>query len=863
MNTLLIRLQRALEGHYAVEEEIGRGGMAVVFLGRDLRHDRRVAIKAFEKYGGLASFGERFLLEIQVAAKLQHPNILPVFESGDGEGLIYYVMPYVAGGSVRERLEREGPLPVADAVRIAREVAEALDHAHRAGVVHRDIKPDNIMLADGVAVLADFGIAKALEQVGEGVTDTGLAIGTPAYMSPEQATAQSKLDGRSDQYALGCVLYELLAGTPPFAGQSSQAIMARHGSDAVPPLSTVRSVPAAVEHVIVRMLAKSPADRWPSAKAVAIELGAALATQRTGATGDGRFRSPALHFRRGAVAAIVALGLLVTVGSVYAWRQTQPPSDGGDGVSLAVLPFENLGDSTEAYFADGLTDEVRGKLADLPGFRVIARATASQYRKTPKPLRQVGDELGVRYLLTGTVRKISSGGQDRLVVNPELVEIGRSGSSFSKWHGRFDAHLIDVFQVQASIAAQVAEALRVVVASSTAPLLATAPTNNLAAYDEFLRGEQAYLGGSGPDAMLSALAHYERAVTLDSSFARAWGRVSQVSSSFFSFGSDSAAAERARVGAERGLLLAPRFAEAHLAMGSYQLLVRHDYRKAVDAFRAGLQLAPKHAELLGNLGFAEQALGNYDVAIDHMRRGLEIDPRSLLYVRRLTRALTWMHRFPEAEAMARRALEIKADDASAVQYAAHVRLAQGDLAGARAYFNAIPPTADSLKMIVYWTENPAICSWAIPENHRRLALRFPLSLYSNRATSRGLSLACVALGLGDTALGRRFAESAAQARLIDDGSMAWVLALRGDRAGAVRLVEKDFAGREGDFFRGPSDRHYLIQTLILAGAYEKALDHLEVLITLPYYITPEWLRIDPNFDPIRRHPRFQKLLTTR
>lgn len=857
MDALLVRLQRALAGRYAVEQELGRGGMAVVYLGHDLRLERRVAIKVFEREGGLISAGERFLREIRIAAQLQHPNILPVFESGEGEGLVYYVMPYVAGGSVRERLEREGPLPVADAVRIAREVAEALDHAHRAGIVHRDVKPDNIMLADGVAVVADFGIARAIEQSGGTVTDTGLAIGTPSYMSPEQAGAERTIDGRSDQYALGCVLYEMLAGTPPFTGPTSQAVMARHAVDSVPPLTTLRSLPVALERVILKALSKAPADRWATAKAFGDALEQAVtATQEppAGLFGSGRKRALVL---------VLALTVVLAGGALLAWQKIRPSGTAAEaGLTLAVLPFEIQGDTADIYFADGMTDEVRGKLSTLPGFQVIARASASQYRGTTKPLRQVGEELGVRFLLTGTVRKVKLEGQERLVIRPELVEIEKSGRTFTKWQASFNGDLVDVFQVQSSIAGQVAEALRVVVSPAVAPLLATAPTTNLAAYDEFMRGERVYFGGSGFNNLNRALEYYERAVALDSTFARAWGRISQVNSSRFVFAIDSAMGDAARRAAEKIMALTPRLPEAHLAMGSYLTLVRHDYPKAIAAYEAGLTLAPTHSELLGNLGLAEQARGNYDKALEYMRRGLTVDPRSLLYTRRLTRALNWLHRFPEAEATARRALEIAPGDHSAIQYAALVRLSQGDLPGAQAFFHQIPPGVDSLDLIVYWIENAAICGWAIPENQRRLALRFPVSMFRGDSITLGFALSCVAQGLGEKALARALADMALQQSRRLDGN-GFLLAMSGRGKEAVPIAEKAFQGFERDMYQGPGNRHYLIQTLILAGAYEKALDHLEILLDVPYYITPAWLRIDPTFDPVRQHPRFQKLLAVR
>src|SRR5213082_4022953 len=266
MAELLARLRGVLADRYAIDRELGHGGAATVYLAQDLKHGRRVAIKVLRPELAAALGAERFLREIEIAARLTHPHILPLHDSGEAGGFLYYVMPFIEGESLRDRLKREPQLPVEEAVRIAREVATALSHAHSHDVVHRDIKPENILVSGGEAVVADFGIARAIVAAGaETLTDTGLAVGTPGYMSPEQAMAQQHVDGRADTYALGCVLYEMLAGHPPFLGTTAQEILARHSLDAVPPLRTIRpELPPALEHAVRKALAKAPADRWRS-----------------------------------------------------------------------------------------------------------------------------------------------------------------------------------------------------------------------------------------------------------------------------------------------------------------------------------------------------------------------------------------------------------------------------------------------------------------------------------------------------------------------------------------------------------------------------------------------------------------------
>ena len=864
------RLRNALEGRYAIERELGHGGMATVFLAQDLRHVRPVALKVLHPEIASGVGQDRFEREVRFAARLQHPHILPVHESGNAPGggagsgepaLFWYTMPFVEGESLRDRLHRETQLPVADALRITREVADALEYAHKQGVIHRDIKPENILLSSGHALVADFGIARAVsddESLGHGqLTKTGAAIGTVAYMSPEQSSGEHRIDPRTDQYSLACVLYEMLAGEPPFTGPTAQIVITRRFTETPRPLRTNREgVPAHVDRAVAAALSKVPADRFPSVSAFAD----ALETP----TGEVEpMLAPRVKRRRRALLAGAAV--LVAVLTFLATRAFGPGSRATGGPRLAVLPFENLGDSSDLYFAEGVADEVRFKLAGL-GFQVPGRASTSLYRATTKPLRQIAEELGVRYVLTGTILWTRSGGTQRVQVRPELLEIVSSGPPLTKWGAPFDAPLTDVFEMQANIAGQVASALSVAISPSAAPSLREAPTTNLAAWDEFLRGEHEYFLSSGYVAMTKARAFYVRAVALDSMFARAWGRVAQVNSSLSVFTGDTANKNAADRASARAMALAPGLAEAHLARGHYFTLVRHDYPHAIEEFEAGLALSPNHAELLGSIGLAEQGMGHYDRAIDYMRRGLAVDPRSLLHVRRLTRALTWAHRFPEAEEEARRALALGPSDNSAIQYAALVQLTKGDLTAARAYFRSIPSGADSLTILAYWAENPAISTWAIPDEQRRFILQLDTVSFGGRWNAMS-SKALVSFGLGDSSRARAYADSAIAAQPPGARSETLTLAIATPQSDAFRQavnqMEEEVAIRAGDMYEGPQQLHLLVLICLIAGEYDKALTHLEALVKVPYYVTPAWLRIDTTFDPIRQDPRFQKLLATR
>jgi TolB-like protein/predicted Ser/Thr protein kinase len=619
MPPLLGRLRTVLKGRYAVEQELGRGGMAVVFLGRDLRLERRVAIKVFEHEGQSGPAIERFLREVQVAAHLQHPNILPVFESGEAEGLVYYVMPFVAGATLRERLEREGPLPVADAVGIAREVALALDHAHTEGVVHRDIKPENIMLSSGVAVVADFGIARALAESGSKLTDTGQAIGTPNYMSPEQATADHHIDGRADIYALGCVLYEMLAGTPPFSGPTAQAVMARHTMDAVPPLSTVRPVSGALEEAVLKALAKVPGDRWSTGRAFAEALVEAVpprvSTERLAAGGRRR--------RLARVAIGLGGAILVAVVAVVATLHTGPK--GGTSAdslsSVAVLPFTNLGDTTHDYVADGLTESVINALVRVDGLRVPSSSRVFPYRGRTADVRAIGRELAVARVVTASVQLAGN----RLRVTAELVNVP---DGISVWSEQYNGDLADIFAMQDSLAAKIVDALRGRLAPLARSTVARGVrTRDLVAYDLYLQARRAHF-----QLTLAAIKReielLEQAVRRDSTFADAWAALADAYSDYVQAGGLPPAEinSRIRTAAERAIELDTLNALAFVQRGWLRGLVDWDWDRAWRDFRRAVSLSPSSADVRGAYGAFLSLVAEPESALEHARRQAALDP---------------------------------------------------------------------------------------------------------------------------------------------------------------------------------------------------------------------------------------------
>src|SRR6267378_6469914 len=612
------RLRIALADRYALERELGRGGMAVVFLARDLRHDRAVAIKVLRHEIAAALGAERFLREIQIAAKLHHPHILPLYDSGAAADQLYYVMPYVDGKSLRERLDQETQLPLEDALTIARQVASALAYAHQHDVVHRDIKPENILLESGEAVVADFGIARAITAAGgDKLTHTGIAIGTPLYMSPEQATGVGALDGRSDLYSLGCVLYEMLAGHPPFFGGTAQAILARHALDPVPPLRTARgTVSGAVAQALDRALAKSPADRYTTALQFAEALGGSGRSMVPPAGGGSRGLRAAL----GVGLALAALGTGFALWGPWRHAPQSAVSAPAYAASVAVLPFETIGGGPQdEYFSDGMTDEIITQLAQIRDLKVISRTSVVALKGSHLTLSQIADTLGVDHVLEGSARR--AGGRVR--VNAQLIA---AKTDAHLWAKTYERDLKDVFRVQEEVAGDVSKALLASV-RGLRPLSPGSRTAQPAAYDAYLRGTY-WRQRRTRDGLLGAIEAFEAALAIDSTYAPAYAGLASALTLFINHEYPGGlepvpALARAIVLADRAIALDPDLAEGFAARGFAFVIAGVSPDTAVRDLARAVVLRPNsgeaHAFGSGSLGDAvrdEEALAEAQTATD-------------------------------------------------------------------------------------------------------------------------------------------------------------------------------------------------------------------------------------------------------
>src|SRR5207249_3398753 len=596
------RLTAALAGRYVIERELGSGGMATVYLAHDVKHHREVALKVLRPELAAALGPDRFLREVEIAARLNHPHILALYDSGETNGFLFYVMPYVAGESLRHRLEREKQLPIEEALAITRHIASALGHAHAQHIIHRDVKPENILLYEGEAMVADFGIALAVSAAaGERLTQTGLAVGTPAYMSPEQAVSERALDARSDVYSLGCVLYEMLAGEPTYTGATAQVLIAKRLVDPVPAVRRLRAaVPVGVEQALTKALAKVPADRWASALAFA----EALAT-------------PA---------------------------GPRPPS-------VAVLPFLNLSaDPENEYFADGITEDVIAHLSKIRALKVISRTSVMAFKQREQSLREIGARLEVATLLEGSVRRAG----DRVRIVAQLID---AESDRHLWAETYDRRLTDVFAIQTDVALQIAAALKAELSPDEQSRLHQEPTGDLQAYQHYLQGRHCYLRYTA-EGSRKGIEYFEQAIAKDPNYAQAYAALAMAYTELGETGAlqpDEAYA-RAKEASAKALALDSGLGEAHCMLAYIKAVCDFDWVGAEEAFKRALALTPNSADTYDLYGRMCLALERNDEALAMEQRAQELDP--LAHRADVARALLRAGRYDEALQAATRATEL-------------------------------------------------------------------------------------------------------------------------------------------------------------------------------------------------------------
>jgi eukaryotic-like serine/threonine-protein kinase len=589
----------ALAERYTVERILGEGGTAIVHLAEERKHRRKVAIKVLKAEYGASVGAERFIREIAIAARLSHPHIVPLIDSGEADGSLYYVSPYVEGGSLRDRLHDRKSLPVGDAIRIAHEVGVALDYAHRSGFVHRDVKPENILFADDHALLADFGIAHVSAVTSaETLTESGLALGTPEYMSPEQASGDPDVGVPGDIYSLGCVVFEMLAGEPPFRGASARATMAKHVTERPRPLRSLRpDTPAALELVVARALAKDPLGRYASVGEFTSELTRARKETATRATSATRF--------------------------------------------IAVLPFVNASpDRDNEYLSDGITDELIDALAKVEGLRVASRTSVFALKGKQQDVRAIGALLGASEILEGTVR--TSGPNLRIAVQLTSADDGRL-----LWSQRYDRRFDDMFAIQDEIARTIVDTLRATSFADLQPARSR-HTQNVHAYGLYLRGRYAW-NKRNQDGVSEGIRYFEQAIAEAPDYALAYTGLADSYALHIDYRSVPVheGFEKAKYYARKAMELDDTLAEAHASLAWSLFIYDWDHVAAEKEFKRAIQLDPQYATAHQWYGFLLASRGRFQESLVEEHTAQENDPASVSVRRSLGYCYLYARRFEQ------------------------------------------------------------------------------------------------------------------------------------------------------------------------------------------------------------------------
>ncbi len=862
-------------GSFEIVEMIGRGGMGVVYLARDTKLDRSVAIKSMSaRLTDDSTTRMHLRREAKLLASLNHPNIAVIYDIIEqDESAGYLILEYVPGQTLAECIGRE-PLALEQALLIGRQVAEAISAAHKKGIVHRDLKPGNIKITpDNRVKVLDFGLAKSfVSKVKDGeitATQAGHIIGTPAYMSPEQARGKD-IDHRTDIWSFGCIMYQMLTGKLPFEGETATDTLAciiEHEPDwELLPQQT----PMNIRVLLRRCLEKDPDRRLEDIADAGIEISETLSKPVRASAVTISAKSRRMVMIIGAVA--ISIILFVIALKFIPQKETQPsPKE----IRLVVLPFENLGPVDDEYFADGITDAITVRLAGIHGLGVISRQSAMQYKKSKKNAQQIAKELGVDYILEGTVqRERPSDPTSQVRVMPQLI---RASDDKHVWAQVYDNDMSDVFRVQSDVAERVAQALDITLLEPELRALASRPTENIEAYEFYLRGNEYYYRSDRENDFRIAVRMYEKAVELDSTFALAYAQLSRVHSDMYwqHYDHSEGRLALAKQAADKALEINPNLPEAHLALGHYYYHGHLDYDRALEEFAIVQKSQPNNSQLIAYVGFVQRRQGKFEQGLTNIKKAAELDPLSNTLATDVGTTFKTLRKYTEAEHYYDRAIWLAPDNDSAYHLKGQLYLVwQGSTEKTRAVLEEglentkTTEIADIINLLV----TIDVFDGNYREALDRLSLKSEDTDYMNHFIPNSLRCALIYSYMKRKELAKKYYEDAQsileskiQERPEDarfHSSLGIAYAGLGRKEDAIQegklAVELLPVSKEA--MSGPYRVDDLARIYVMVGEFDAAIGHLEFLLSIPSRLSIPLIRLDPAWDPLRDHPRFKMLI---
>lgn len=865
--------------HYKILEKLGEGGMGIVYKAHDTKLDRHVAIKFLPaSHTTTEQDKTRFIHEARAASSLEHSNICAIYEIDETpDGQLFIVMPAYEGTPLNKRIE-QGPLPINMAVDIAIQIADGLQAAHEKGIVHRDIKSSNVFITQkGQVKVMDFGLARSAGMIQ--VTKTGATVGTVPYMSPEQARGE-KVDHRTDIWSLGVILYEMITGRMPFRSDYSEAVVySILNEEPEPPTSLRSDVPMKLEYIIKRALEKNLDDRYQSASDFMSDLGRIV--KHLSNTHLESFSVPKQTSRIsfpiiGIIAGvIIALILLVIITITYFFKPDQIEVE-RERKMLAVLPFENLGPAEHEYFADGITEEIISRLAGISGLGVIARSSAMQYKRTDKPIKQIGDELGVGYILEGTIRwETVPGAESRVRISPRLIDVA---DGTQMWSEPYEAVLTGIFRLQADIAERVTNALDIVLLAEERSTLERIPTANPEAYDLYLRALEYHNRSNDERDVTFAVQVSERVVELDSTFAHAYSLLARSHASMYwqYYDRSSDRAQKAREAAERAYTLAPDMAEGYRAMGYYYYHIELSYEKALNEFNKALKVQPNDADIIASIGYVYRRQGLMIEAKDMQEKAHHLDPRSAVNTYNLAATHELLRDYNEAERLYRWSINLSPEWISPYVRLVYIYLSRdGDTKEAQRILEKAPPTTGTRGVNSFEYASPRIDIFKETFEQALYKLsQLEVTVFEDQYIyiPRSLMLANVYGDIGRKIDARKYYTIAREE--LDEhlksypedlralSSLGIALAGLGLKNEALRIGRQayDLMPVTKEAWRGTYRLEDLAHIYVMTGEYDLAVKELDTLLSIPSMMSVWLLRLDPKWKPLHGHPEFERLI---